>query len=285
MIINNLVAVIRQGAHADSTSSSGNSTSSNNECVSSSGILDELIDTLKPRDFSYFSFPPLYDDDVINEAFTVHSEDEDEDDEEDEEDEDEVATVEQQILPIEPPKFPGNPPIPPSKSNKKPWPPNTCLIVGDSTLNGLNESRMSKNKQIVVRSFSGAVVNDFYNYLEPLMEKKPSKLIIHAGTNDTTNKNANEILNDLVQLRDYIKKRFGIDMCISSPTLRCDNYIYKNIVEELSRKLRKQKIPLINHEKVDVDCLENKGKYAGLHLNSKGVGRMAINFIAYNRKN
>ena len=49
---------------------------------------------------------------------------------------------------------------------------------------------MSSNDSIKVRSFSGAVVNDFYNYLEPLMDKKPSKLILHVGTNDATNKSA-----------------------------------------------------------------------------------------------
>lgn len=125
-----------------------------------------------------------------------------------------------EIPPTDVPRIPPKLPIPPIKRSKKSWPPNTCLIVADSTLNGLNEGKMSKNKKIVVRSFSGAVVNDFYNYLEPLMEKKPSKLIIHAGTNDTSSKNANEIFTELLQLRDYVKMRFNIDARISCPTLR-----------------------------------------------------------------
>ena len=83
-----------------------------------------------------------------------------------------------------------SPPRPPNPSGKRAWKRNTLLIVGDSTLNGIQESKMSSNDSIKVRSFSGAVVNDLYNYLEPLMDKKNSKLILHVGTNDATNKSA-----------------------------------------------------------------------------------------------
>ena len=188
------------------------------------------------------------------------------------------------VAPKTPPN-PPNPPKPPRKTQKKPWNPSTCLIVGDCTLNGLSEGRMSKNKTIVVRSSSGAVVGDFYNYLEPLMEKKPSRLIIHAGTNDSTEKDSNEILDELLQLRDYVKLRFDIDAVISCPTIKMDSNKGKKTVQELSRKLDELKIPTIFHKNVDEDCLEKGGKFAGLHLTPKGIGRMAINFISYNRKN
>ena len=37
------------------------------------------------------------------------------------------------------------------------WPPNTCLIVGDSILNNLDESKLTKKNRVVkVRAFPGS---------------------------------------------------------------------------------------------------------------------------------
>ena len=157
------------------------------------------------------------------------------------------------------------------------------MIVGDSTLNGIQENRMSSNNSIKVRAFSGAMVNDFYNYLEPLMEKTPDKLIIHAGTNDTMEKNAEDILCDLLQLKSYIFERFGIVAVISCPTLRTDNFMAKRKVSELCSLINNLEIPFICNKNISDDCLGKGGKHPGLHLNPKGSGRLATNFISYNR--
>ena len=97
---------------------------------------------------------------------------------------------------------------------------------------------MSKNQLFKVRVFPGAHVSDFYHYLEPLMEKRPAKLIIHAGTNDAVEKNYNEILNELLQLKFYINKRFpSCFVTISCPTLHTDNWKARNTLDELRLKL------------------------------------------------
>ena len=63
------------------------------------------------------------------------------------------------------------------------------LIVGDSTLSEIQESRMSSNNAIKACWFSGAVVDDFYYYyLEPLMDKKNKQTKhTYADTNATMN--------------------------------------------------------------------------------------------------
>ena len=82
------------------------------------------------------------------------------------------------------------------------WPPNTCLIVGDSILNNLDESTLSKkNSAVKIRAFPGANSNDMYSYIIPLIRKKPSYMILHVGIND-------------------IKKCFYENL---SPKLICDN--------------------------------------------------------------
>lgn len=177
-----------------------------------------------------------------------------------------------------------SPPKPPHHSKKKAWNQNTLLIVGDSILNGVQEGKMSSNGSIKVRSFPGAVINDFYNYLEPLMEKKPDKLIVHVGSNDAFDKTAEVIFNDLVQLKSYIKQRFCIDAVISCPTIRTDNSRAKKVVAELREYLNKLEGTVICNDNITDECLGKGGKHPGLHLNPKGSGRLALNFISYNRR-
>ena len=54
--------------------------------------------------------------------------------------------------------------------------------MGDSTLNGIQENLMGP--RFKVRAFPGAIVRDFYHHALPLLEKKPSYVILMAGTND-----------------------------------------------------------------------------------------------------
>ena len=128
---------------------------------------------------------------------------------------------------------------------------------------------MSFNNLIKVRSFSGTVVNDFYNYLEPLMDKIPSKLSIHAGTNDAIINNAEEILIDLVQLKSYIQQRFSVTAILSCPTTRTDDIKAKHIVTKLCVDLNKLGIPVICNKNITDYCLGKGGKHPGLHLNAK----------------
>ena len=66
-----------------------------------------------------------------------------------------------------------------------PWPVNTVLIAGDSIINVNDEKRISKkNSNVKVRYFNGALVEDMFYNLVPLMRKKPSALILHEGTNN-----------------------------------------------------------------------------------------------------
>ena len=72
---------------------------------------------------------------------------------------------------------------------KHAWPTGTCLIVGDSILTGIDEKRLSRNKQVVkVRNFRGATIGDLKHHLVPLLKKKPEHIMLHTGTNDAVSK-------------------------------------------------------------------------------------------------
>ena len=58
-----------------------------------------------------------------------------------------------------------------------------------------------------MKSFSGAMVHDMYNYITPLLEKEPSIIILHIGTNDATRKSSEVILDDIMKLKFHIEEQ------------------------------------------------------------------------------
>ena len=111
------------------------------------------------------------------------------------------------------------------------------------------------------------------------MSKCPSKVIIHAGTNDAVIKDSSIILQELLQFKFHFSERYPeCNKIISCPTLRIDNHVANITLRKLRDKLKDLKIPVIYNNNIDVDCLGR----GGLHPNEKGSGRLAVNFISYN---
>ena len=90
------------------------------------------------------------------------------------------------------------------QQNNEEWRKGTTLILGDSTISGLLEKKMSRNRKIKVRYFPGAKMKDNYYYAIPLLEKKPESVILHLGTNDAPYKSDTDILKDLIELKDFL---------------------------------------------------------------------------------
>ena len=74
------------------------------------------------------------------------------------------------------------------------WPKTTTVIVGDSIINGvLEEGLRGEGQNVKVRSFPGATVDDLNHYVIPLLQKKPSHIIVHPGTNGAYHLTSSEI--------------------------------------------------------------------------------------------
>ena len=71
------------------------------------------------------------------------------------------------------------------------------LIVGDSVVSGLGESKMSFRRNIKVHFFPGARIQGMYYYLVQLLRKRPDKVILHVGKSDAPHMKADEILEEL----------------------------------------------------------------------------------------
>ena len=66
--------------------------------------------------------------------------------------------------------------------------------------------KSTKKYNAKVRCHPGACVDDLYDYIAPLIKKKPSNIIMQIGSNDATFKTAEEILSEILNLKHYILK-------------------------------------------------------------------------------
>ena len=100
------------------------------------------------------------------------------------------------------------------------WKEKTTLIAGDSMLNGLDERRLSNKGNVKVRAFPGSTIADLRkHYIQSLLKKRPSSIIIHAGTNDASEEgaNADKILHALLDLKAEVEKNIdGCNLILSS---------------------------------------------------------------------
>ena len=161
------------------------------------------------------------------------------------------------------------------------WPKNTILIVGDSIINGIEESRITKKFPVKVRSYQGAKISDMYDYLTPLLKKEPTYIFLHVGSNNSPNEDSTAILDKLLLLKMHIKLILpNVKIYLSCPVLRIDDAKANLTLRNFTNKLKSLNIDVIINDNVDVTCL---GK-AGLHLNPKGSGRLAMNFLSLMRR-
>ena len=99
----------------------------------------------------------------------------------------------------------------------------SMLIVEYSVVSGLRESKMSFRRNIKVRFSPGARIQDMYYYLVPLLQKRPDKIILHAGTNDAPHIKADKMLEELGKLKSLIWEVLpSVKIILSAPTIRVD---------------------------------------------------------------
>ena len=67
-----------------------------------------------------------------------------------------------------------------------------------------------------------------------------------------------------------------VNIFLSCPTSRYDNVGANMVLRKLTQKLKELTKDIIINDNVDKSCTGKKG----LHLNQKGSGRLAINYIS-----
>ena len=88
-------------------------------------------------------------------------------------------------------------------TNNEHWKNGTTLIMGDSTVAGLMEKKMPRNRKFKTRFLPGAKIKDMFHYAIPLLEKKTDYVILHVGTNDAPYKAGSDNFNEIYHPRQY----------------------------------------------------------------------------------
>ena len=85
------------------------------------------------------------------------------------------------------------------------FPKDTCFIVGDSMLAGIDENRRKSEKhKVKIRHFPDARTDDMYDYIKPLFQKLPDYFILHIRTNNALDNTSREILDKILKLKTHI---------------------------------------------------------------------------------
>ena len=129
------------------------------------------------------------------------------------------------------------------------YPPNTCVLMGDSILNGVIESNISNDRPLKVRKFPGATVDNVRYYALPIIWKQPKFLVIHMGNNHAVKFTSRDILNKLLQVKSFIQEKFADAVStFSTPTLRSVNGKMALMVRQLTNHLINLKIDILDNK-------------------------------------
>ena len=151
-------------------------------------------------------------------------------------------------------------------------------ILGDSIIQRIQGSAMTKKvgHRVIVKPFPGATVEDMQSYIKPALKRSPSRVILHAGTNDLKTKQPQEIADSLVDLAHTIESSSNAEVILSELLIRRDSHA--QAVKEVNQRLRRfctqNGWTLVSHSNITQSGL-NRG---GLHLNPSGNETLFNNF-------
>jgi len=169
--------------------------------------------------------------------------------------------------------------VKPPRNKPHQWNDGVTLIVGDSTIGGLVGPKMGAVGEVKVKSHGGATTRDMYDHLEAHLSKKPTRLVIHVGTNDTEDKASDEIMKELTDLDTWVTNytKGHIRPIFSMPTIRQDKAKPTLTIKHLQTKFRNSNLLYIDNENIQKEHLSKRQ----LHLNDIGTKLLASNIINY----
>ena len=152
------------------------------------------------------------------------------------------------------------------------------LIVGESMLHEIDENTLSRAKpnSVKVSIFRGATVDHIKDFLKPYLTLSPTNIILHVGTNNSTNDSSSVILNKLLPLKNFFHTELPESIVIlSNITDWSDNGIVRLKISNFNKHLNFLKIDTIGNSNVSSEYLNG----SGLHLNRHVKGKLAMNLI------
>ena len=142
------------------------------------------------------------------------------------------------------------------------------MVVGDSLLNGIEESKLSKDRHIRVQPISGAKIKDISNNLDELIHNDLKTIILHVSTtNNAVEDTVEDIYNDLISLKAKIEDKIpSCQVVISCLIRRSDNVKANKTAEKVNNFIKLAKLKFIDNGNITDKHLGRRG----LHLNHNG---------------
>ena len=159
----------------------------------------------------------------------------------------------------------------------------TVVIAGDSVIKYVKGWELSNaERNVSVKSFSGATIGDMSDFLKPTARKQPDKLIIHTGTNDLRRSSPTETATKIIELaEDFQKDCKHTKVIISSIVTRCDKEDIGKKVNETNNMLKakclKNNIAFLDNSNIGRSHLNSRG----LHLNKEGTSVLQTNILQF----
>ena len=125
-------------------------------------------------------------------------------------------------------------------------------------------------KNVAVKHFSGAKIEDMKNYVKPTQEKQPAQIIINGGTNDLLgNKTSAELANEIVEFANSINTSEN-NVIVSSLVSWKDQFNNKanEVNENLKDKCEEHNLQLIKQHGINPFRHTNEDKQSNKNFTS-----------------
>ena len=153
------------------------------------------------------------------------------------------------------------------------------FYVGTSMIGGVNEKKLSEStkERVKVYSHPGATIPDIKHHLHAHLRKKPTHLILQAGTNDARNREitSDDIYEGLQDLKTFSETEVpGLKVTISCPMVRTDNKWANAKLTWVKNRIIRDKVSTILNDNIKVAHLSPR---SGLHLKQEGTDILSSN--------
>ena len=116
-----------------------------------------------------------------------------------------------------------------------------------------------KGRVVKVISFSGARIEDMYDYLKPILKKCPDNIILHVGTNNAAREPAKTVSDKILSLKSFIEKTLrNCKISISNLIKRTDNEAAKT-VDKINELLFTLQLEIVDNNNITKSELTRKG--------------------------
>ena len=113
------------------------------------------------------------------------------------------------------------------------------LVVGDSMVNGIEESKLSKASNIRVQPIPGGKIEDKQQNLKDLLHEDLETVIIHAGTSNGTTDTPQMIVDKLITLKRNIEGSLPkYHVIVSNLIARTDNTKANSTIRKTNRLIK-----------------------------------------------